>query len=477
MGTDTTIDPARLHRALNPRSIAVVGDKGPGYMWLTNQSEFTGDLYSVQLDEKEIAVIEEKGFQNFTSLLDIPGEIDLVICAVPRQVVPLVIGDAIAKAVGGVSMFTSGFAETGEPEGAELEAKLVEQCNEAGLPLIGPNCMGLYNRRLGVKFTTQQEQGEGGDLSVISQSGTHGIGMTLGAQRVGVKVARTISIGNAVVLNECDYLEYLTNDDETPAIFMYLEGVRDGRRFARLLREATRRKPVAIWRGGRTQAGARAAASHTGSLASTDAVWEGLLRQSGAITLHSIDEAVDAMAMLVHSDRPTKRNVALIAMTGGQSVAITDQFERAGLTVPELSQASYDRLAEFFTTIGGSYRNPFDAASTIGRETDNLRKILEILADEPIIDGGVGIELGARGFEEDSSRIDGMLDLLDDYRTKTGNPIVAMVPAGGAMGGTEETVVKVRDHVAQRGFAVYPNFERGAQALARIVDFFSRDDE
>ena len=310
-------DRQRLERVLNPRTIVVVGDKGPNYMWLTNQSEFTGDVYSVQVDEKEIAAIEEKGFQNFTTLLDIPGEIDLVICAVPRQVVPIVIGDAIKKGVGGVSMFTSGFAETGEPEGAELEAKLVEQCNEAGLPLIGPNCMGLYNRRLGVKFTTQQEQGEGGDLSVISQSGTHGIGMTLGAQRVGVKVARTISIGNAVVLNECDYLEYLTNDDETPAIFMYLEGVRDGRRFARLLREATRRKPVAIWRGGRTQAGARAAASHTGSLASTDAVWEGLLRQSGVISLHSIDEAVDAIAMLVHSDRPTKRNMALIAMTGG----------------------------------------------------------------------------------------------------------------------------------------------------------------
>ena len=467
------IDPARLHRALNPARVAVVGDKGPNYQWISNLDEFTGEVVSVQLDENEIPGIEEKGITNYSSLKDIPGDIDLVICAVPRQVTPFIVADAAEAGVGGISMFTSGFAETGEPEAIELQQRLVGMCLEAGMPLVGPNCMGVYNRRLGVKFMAGQEQGEGGDISIISQSGTHGIGMTLGAQRLGVKVTRTISIGNAVVLNEADYLDYLMHDEDTPAIAMYLEGVREGRRFFELLREATLTKPVIIWRGGRTSSGARAVQSHTGSLASNDAVWEGLVRQTGVISTRSIDETVDAIAAVVHNPPSSRRGLGLIAMTGGQSVAISDQFERAGFSVPPLSQRSYDRLGEFFMTIGGSYRNPFDAASTVGRETENLGKILEILAEDEAIDGGVAIELGARGFDEHPERVEAMLDRLDQYRADTGLPVVAMMPSGGAMGDAEETMVRARRAVAQRGFPIYPNFAQGAAAFALIADFYA----
>src|SRR5690606_16889486 len=267
-------------------------------------------------------------------------------------------------------------------------------------------------------------------------------------------------------------LEYLLEDPDTPAIVMYLEGVREGRRFFELLRQATKQKPVVIWRGGRSRAGARAVRSHTGSLASDLAVWDAMVGQTGAIPVQSIDDAIDTMAALVHTTKPTGRNIALVAMTGGQSVAITDQFERAGFEVPELSPASYERLAEFFMTIGGSYRNPFDAASTIGRETDNLKKILDILAEDSAIDAGVAIEVGARGFDEDPARLDGQLDLLQEYRERTGLPVVTMIPTGGAMGGDEEQVVRARSHVASRGFPVYPNFERVAAALGRVVDYY-----
>ena len=467
------IDQKRLHRALNPSSVAVVGDKGPGYTWLTNQENFTGELYSVQLDEKEIPGIEEKGITNFTSLKDIPGEVDLVICAVPRQVTPYVVADAIAKGAGGISMFTSGFAETREPEGIALQEKLIEMCSEAGMPLVGPNCMGVYNRKLGVKFGGGLEHGDGGDISVISQSGTHGIGMTNGAQSVGVKVRRTISFGNGIILNESDYLEYLMNDPETPAIAMYLEGTKDGRRFFNLLREATKKKPVIVWKGGRSTAGTRAVNSHTGSLASSQSVWDAMLRQTGAIAVGSIEDAIDAIAGLVHTRQPTGRDVALIAMTGGQSVAITDQFERFGFNVPELSQQSYDRLAEFFMTVGGSYRNPFDAASTIRSEAENLQKILEIIADEPIIDGGVALEFRSRGYDKPED-LDEILDLLDDYRNKTNQPVILIMPTHGVMTGDVAEAASVRDRAAERGFAVYPSFERGAQGLGRVVDHYTR---
>ena len=450
----------------------VVGDKGPQYMWLTNMENFTGELYSVQVDPNEIPGIEEKQIPNFSSVAEVPGDVDLVICAVPRQVTPIIVGQAIEKKVGGISMFTSGFAETGEPEAIELQEKIVSACLEDGMPLVGPNCMGVYNRELGVKFNAQQEQGAGSDVGVISQSGTHGIGISLGAQRLGIKVGRTISIGNAVVCNESDYLEYLIDDPASPIVVMYLEGVKEGRRFFEKLKELAAKKPTVIWRGGGTDAGARAAHSRTASLATDTAVWDGMIRQAGAIPTESLEDTLDVLTTLVHSPPCSGKGAALVAMTGGQSVAITDQFQRAGFDVPELTQDSYDVLGEFFVTIGGSYRNPFDAASTIRSETENLEKILEVLAEDDNIDAGVAIELTTAGFDKDPERLDAQLSLLAEYREKTNQPVVAMMPEGGAVSGQAEVVVSARARVSELGFPVYPSFRRGAEALARSQSYW-----
>ena len=340
------------------------------------------------------------------------------------------------------------------------------------MPLVGPNCMGVYNRELGVKFNAQQEQGAGSDVGVISQSGTHGIGISLGAQRLGIKVGRTISIGNAVVCNESDYLEYLIDDPASPIVVMYLEGVKEGRRFFEKLKELAAKKPTVIWRGGGTDAGARAAHSHTASLATDTAVWDGMIRQAGAIPTESLEDTLDVLTTLVHSPPCSGKGAALVAMTGGQSVAITDQFQRAGFDVPELTQDSYDVLGEFFVTIGGSYRNPFDAASTIRSETENLEKILEVLAEDDNIDAGVAIELTTAGFDKDPERLDAQLSLLAEYREKTNQPVVAMMPEGGAVSGQAEVVVSARARVSELGFPVYPSFRRGAEALARSQSYW-----
>ena len=225
------VDRDRLHRLLTPRTVAVVGAKGPDYSWLENNREFQGPLYSVQLDPNEIIEIEKRGFQNFLKLEDIPDEIDLVICAVPRPIVPYIVADTVKKGAAGMAIFSAGFAETGEEDAAQLQEQIVKIANDAGMPIVGPNCMGVYNRRRGVKFTADVEQGEGGNVSILGQSGTHTIGATTMAQRAGIKVGRGISFGNAVVVNEADYLEYLRDDDDTEVIGMYLEGVKDGRRF------------------------------------------------------------------------------------------------------------------------------------------------------------------------------------------------------------------------------------------------------
>ena len=454
----------------------MIGDKAPGYGWLKRQKEFKGPVYSVQVDPKEIEAIEALGFTNFLSLNDVPGDIDMAICAVPRPIAPRIVADAAARGVGGMAMFTSGFAETGEPEAIELQRKIVEIATTSGMPIVGPNCLGIYNRQLGVKFGDDQETGEGGTVSVAGQSGTNSSGLIGGMQRAGIKVARGISFGNAAVVNEADYLEYFLNDPQTEIVAMYIEGVRDGRRFFELLRETARRKPVVLWRGGRSEAGARAVQSHTASLASSTAVWDAMLRQTGAIGVGSLDEAVDVTAALVHTTRPRGRGIALIGMNGGQAVALTDQFSHQGFDVPALSQASYDRLAEFFVAVGSSYRNPFDASSTIRREDDNLQKILEVIAEDGAIDAGVAIELGARDLDKDPAEMNSILELLNGYRDKTGQPVLALMHDNGGGQGGAEAMVRARRYVAERGFPVFPSYERGAVALGRAVTYFEGRD-
>ena len=466
------VDRDRLHRTLTPRTVAVVGAKGPDFSWLENNREFQGPLYSVQVDEKEIAEIKKRGFENYHKLDEVPDDIDLVICAVPRPIVPYIVADSIKKGAAGMAIFSAGFAETGEDEAAQLQDRIVELANESGMPIVGPNCMGVYNRRQGVKFSDGVEQGEGGTVSILGQSGTHTIGASTMAQRVGIKVSRGISFGNAVVVNEADYLEYLRDDPDTEVIGVYLEGVKDGRRFFETLRETTPRKPVVIWKGGQTAAGQRATRSHTASLATPEASWNALMAQTGAIPAHSIDELVDVLQALVHTAAPRGRRLALMAMTGGQSVAISDAFGRQGLEVPELAEQTYATIGEFFNVIGGSFRNPFDMANTIGIAGDaaNLGRIMDALAGDPNIDAMVfefSAGFFARMWKDQPERLDEMLDTLDGFRRQTGLPLVTVMH-GGAI---DEDVIPIRDRVVERGFAVFPSFDRAALALSRVIRY------
>lgn len=469
------VDPKRLARALNPKTLVVVGDKGPNFQWLENNKDFEGKLYSVQVDPNEISGIEERGYTNFTKLEDVPEDVDLVICAVPRNVAPYIVNDAVKKHVGGMVIFTAGFAETGEELGAQLQERIVEMARAEGLPIVGPNCMGVHNARLGVKFTADQPKVGDGNVSYITQSGTHGASLSMLSPQLGIKVTRTVSIGNAVVLNEADYLEFLRDDPDTQFIGMYLEGVKDGRRFFEVLRETVKKKPVVIWKGGQNEAGQRATRSHTASLATSQALWDGMMRQVGAIGVSTLDEMLDVMACLVHNKPTTGRRVALMAMTGGQSVAISDAFGRASLEVPELSDASYERLGEFFNIIGGSYRNPFDMAGTIGLAGDpsNFYKILDILAEDPNLDSFV-YEFSAGFFirqwrgEDGQKQLNDMLDGLDRFRERVGRPLVLVVHPGHL----EAEILPLKQELWRRNYAVYGNFDRAAIALARVTGYY-----
>ncbi|MEX0784897.1 MAG: CoA-binding protein [Dehalococcoidia bacterium] len=462
----------KLDRMFNPKTVVVIGDKGPGYMWINSNKPFQekgGNLYSLQIDPKEIEGIEKLGVKNFTAIADIPEPIDYAVVAVPRQVSPFVLKDLISVNAHGAGFFTSGFAETGEELGIQLQGQLQEMARAANFNLVGPNCMGLYLPKVGVRFSADAPVADDGRVGFLSQSGTHGIMFSLVAGAHGIHLSRCASFGNAIILDVSDYLEYLMIDDETEVIGMYVEGVKDGRRFFATLREACRRKPVVVWKGGQTSAGARATMSHTGSLAAPQAVWDGMMRQSGAIQTNSLDETIDAMQLLLKTKRPPAggRRMALLAQTGGQSVSITDAFAKAGFEIPRFSDETYSQLGEFFNIVGGSYQNPLDMAGTIQGNMETLDKILRIVDADPNIDA-IAMELSAmfaaRQWKRHPESLEKTLDSMQQHMARSDKPFMAILhPAH-----EEEYIGSIKPLFNARAIPLFASFDRAAAALARV---------
>ena len=327
---------------------------------------------------------EIQGLKAYPKVSSIPEPVDLVIVAVPAASVPEVLEDCIACGAKNVHIFSSGFSETGEEEGRQLDERITEIIHRGGLRVVGPNCMGLYvpASRLaawGAKPVAS------GPVAFLSQSGGHGEFLTQYAQRLGVYFSKVISFGNARGLQAMDFLEYLAEDRDTRIITMYLEGIRDGNRFTQLVKAINRTKPVIIWKGGLTTSGSRAVASHTGSLAGEQRVWDAFFAQTGAVRVGSLEEMVDVVLAFLHLPPFQGRRVCLLSGGGGNSVALADICSREGLEVPPLSEGTRRELAGFIRLAGNSIQNPLDVWLVQG-DVNLFRRTLDLVAAEPLID-------------------------------------------------------------------------------------------
>ena len=464
------VDLAKLDRAFNPKCVVVVGDsKRSDFEWLRSQSTFKGKLYSVQVSPETIRDITALGIENHTSLLDVPEPVDLAIIAVPRTAVPGVIEDCIRKEVAVAHVFSSGFSEIDTEEGIRLERKLAERAKQANLHLIGPNCMGIFNPRLGLRQSAEQYTGSWGSVGFISQSGSHALTFSLEAHLQGIDMGKSVSFGNGIVLDSADFLEYLGQDPEIKVIGMYLEGVKDGRRFFRMLREVAAKKPVVVWKGGRTEAGERAIASHTGALAVSQAVWEAAVRQCGAIKVDRMEELIDTVKALLYLAPVYGGRVAVAGSSGGGSVAIADVFVETGLKVPSLTRESYDELATFFNVIGGSYRNPIDTAGNPVRR--EMKRIMGILERDANIDNLVLMVSNKPGRSTNHQTLQSDLNFMNDLRKRASKPVMVIV-----FFSTPDGVREARDIMLQFqeiDIPAFPSIERGAFALKNALDYYN----
>ena len=303
--------------------------------------------------------------------------VDTAIIAVPAKIVPALINE-IGPLIKGAVVISAGFSEVGN---VELERELVENARKHGVRVIGPNCAGIFGVHARF-FGSFEVRVKPGGLALISQSGAFGGAALAMGNEEKVGFSAFVSYGNAADLNEADFLEYFADDPNTKAIALYIEGVKDGRRFLKALRYASGKKPVIILKAGKSAGGAKAAASHTGSLAGSYEIYRAAFKQAGAIEVEEMEEVFDAAKAFEMYDRAGKR-VAVITNSGGPGVLATDRLEKLGLEMAKLSGETVEELRSFLPP-QCSVRNPIDliADADYGR----YRRTIEVVCRDGNVD-------------------------------------------------------------------------------------------
>jgi acyl-CoA synthetase (NDP forming) len=364
-------------------------------------------------------------------------------------------------------IFTAGFSESGEA-GERLEVETAAIARRGGVRIIGPNCMGIYCPGTGLSFNTYFP-GDSGAVGFLSQSGANINDVVEPGVHRGLHFSKVVSYGNACDLNECDFLEYLAGDPETEVIAMYIEGIRDGQRFVKALAEATRAKPVTILKGGRTQGGSRATLSHTSSLAGDDAVWNALCQQMGVIQAYNVEELIDILETFSFLQPPQGRNIALVGCGGGRGVLGTDDCERAGLRVPQLSPEIIRKLKNILPEAGASIHNPIDHPPVMaGWGGDSLLQTLRLVSGCENIDLLLAHVRLRLGFTRESVA-EGVDTVMKAHR-ELGKPVAMALSSSGSIE-LYTLAHQLQEELQQAGVPVYPTVGRAAHAISKFIGY------
>jgi acetyl coenzyme A synthetase (ADP forming)-like protein len=370
-----------LRGLLEPRAVAVVGaSPKPGSVAGTILKNLQDCGYRGGLHPVNPKYTEVLGLPCTPEISELPPDVDLAILAINRNVVLGAVEECGRKGIVHLVIITAGFKESGG-EGARLEEELRALIDRYDLKVVGPNCMGIINSSESMKLNASFSRWfpPGGEIAFVSQSGSLGETLLECFEDAGLGVSRFVNLGNRAGLTENDFLAYLAEDDPCGAIFLYLESFADPREFRRLVARIGKAKPVVVLKAGRTEAGAAAVASHTGSLASPDAIVDAFLRQCGVLRVTTIEETITSLRALERGVLPSGDRVAILTNAGGAGIIAVDACVRDGLEVPQLSDRLQKRLVEFLPPEAG-LGNPVDMIATASSE--HYEKGLDLLLEE-----------------------------------------------------------------------------------------------
>jgi acyl-CoA synthetase (NDP forming) len=398
-----------LRAIFNPESMAIVGASNNPSKWgwviLANilAYGYRGRVYPVNPHEEEIL-----GLKVYPSILDAPKIVDLAFIVRPASSVFEYLEECVERGVKAAIVLPGGFRETGE-EGRLLEEKITKFVEEHNLLLVGPNTMGVFSASANLCAVMPPVRPRKGEVSIISQSGNIGTNLLSFGSQLGIGFNKFISTGNEASLNVNDYLEYLGKDPETKIILIYVEGITRGREFLDLAVDITLKKPIIVYKGSVSEAGMRAALSHTGAFSSPHHIYEGVFRQAGIIQAPTIDNMLELARGFLYLPLPKSRRIGMVSWGGGYGIVTADLCERAGLEVAQLSKSTIeelDRLLPPFWSRG----NPVDLVGLLDRTSQPA--ILEALVKSKDIDSVIasGFLVGDSGFDNAFDNLPGFKD-------------------------------------------------------------------
>ncbi|MEW6440859.1 MAG: CoA-binding protein [bacterium] len=452
---------ASLDRIFYPRGLALVGASGtPGKFGsiITDGILRMGyrPLYPVNPRESEIF-----GLPAYPSVSAIEGPVDLAIILLPAPAVCRTLEDCVRKGVTGAVIISAGFGERGL-EGRRLQQQIVEVARSGGMRLIGPNCLGFYCPASKItsfpKVLMENVKAASGPVAAISQSGSFLDNLTIIGAAKGLGFSKLVSSGNESDLTAEDFLEYLGEDADTRIIVSYLEGVRDGARFLEAAKSVSRRKPIIVWKAGTSERGARAAASHTGSLAGAREIWEGVFRQAGILVVRNQEELIDDLVAFYHLSAPGGRGVAILSGPGGLAVGAADVCSEQGLHLADLSAETRSELDTIVPSVGSSLENPIDLGPAVLVRPSIAAEAARIVARDPRVHMLLVIGTDAPGFRESIAEVAETLK----------KPLVV------ACTSPPEHIPDEYHFLARRRIPVYADASRAARALAALARWHER---
>jgi len=474
-------------RIFNPGSVAIIGVSprgtgfGSGIMSSLTAIGFGGDIFPVNPNGGEFL-----GRKICRSLDDIDRPLDFAIIAVPAEDVPGTLEKCRKMGIAGAEILSAGFSEAGTIRGDALEDE-IRKIAAQGIRVIGPNCFGIYCPRSGLTLLPGPDLSrESGEVAFISQSGGMSIDFAHIGKWMGVKFSKVISFGNGADLRETELLEYLGRDPETKVIAMYMEGVSDGQRFFRVLKEVAAKKPVIINKGGLSEAGGRAVASHTASMGGSRVIWESVLRQAGAVQVGDLWEL--AQTCLAFSMLPIKEYKGVSVAGGGGALGVSagDLAERYGLDLPLFDTALSEAILEVLPKPGSSARNPIDAANPfVG--PDAYRHMFEHAGKDSRVDAQVLIQLLhhfkalAMGLGVESvKQVTPYRELSQAVKTAmdaTGKPVILVAPEfkqGQESSDITDLIRETRKVFLEQGMPVFSDLGYALRALSHISGYAKR---
>lgn len=463
-----------LYTLFHPRSVAMIGvsktsstkisrfGRGTGLIGILRKVGFPGKVYPVHPSINEIM-----GMKAYKSLNEVPDSIDLAIISVANYQVPKVLNECITAGIKNVQIFSAGFSETGEKEGRDLERKIIEIARKGRINLIGPNCVGFHLPY--VRFSTISTfLDESGPVAFLTQSGGHAINFIGNSHFNGIRLSKVISYGNGVILDSADYLEYLSKDPETKIIALYIEGIREGRKFYQVVKGANKNKPIIVWKGGVTESGAKAAASHTGSLSGESEIWQALIKQTGVVTVDSMQELLDMIRTFLLPESLYEKRIGLLISGGGQSVVAADYVAHEGLDLPVFSKQKQEIIYSFISRINTSSKNPVDIGLG-GLDLRTYEQIINAMVNDPQIDLLIIDPQIEMIHEPDPQYLDKIADLFCHFTNY--KPLVVILDTWEGNLLTLGQIQRIKKTLTKAGVVTYSNLSRACRAIGKFLNY------